>query len=139
MPFKTSFKQLTSPFSSFAAHLSGDGNAANPGEMTQTFPPAAKPLPDVEKDTDLPRALVKKIVKNKVNQTLASATPGEAVKDIQINKDALLAFSESAKVSAMTIRDDSCKSAVFDQPKRYFIMGSNMIEVGIQDTTHYHG
>ncbi len=51
-----------------------------------------------EKDTDLPRGLVKKIVKNKVNQTLASSGSGEPLKDIQINKDALLAFSESAKV-----------------------------------------
>ncbi len=66
------------------------------GEMTSI---AAKPVADVEKDTDLPRALVKKIVKNKVNQTLSASGAGEPVKDIQINKDALLAFSESAKVS----------------------------------------
>lgn len=59
---------------------------------------ALKTAADVEKDTDLPRALVKKIVKNKVNQTLASSGSGEPLKDIQINKDALLAFSESAKV-----------------------------------------
>lgn len=60
-----------------------------------------KTVTEVEKDTDLPKALVKKIVKNKINQTLAySAAPDaqEPKKDIQINKDALLAFSESAKV-----------------------------------------
>ena len=60
-----------------------------------------KTVSEVERDTDLPKALVKKIVKGKIAQTLAyNAAPGEAaaVKDIQVNKDALLAFSESAKV-----------------------------------------
>lgn len=67
-----------------------------------------KTVTEVEKDTDLPKALVKKIVKNKINQTLAyNAAPDaqEPKKDIQINKDALLAFSESAKViNICTIR-----------------------------------
>lgn len=83
-----------------------DGSAASSIEMTQALTPAAKALTDVEKDTDLPRALVKKIVKNKVNQTLAAAAPGEPLKDIQINKDALIAFSESAKVRGTSIRRD---------------------------------
>ena len=52
---------------------------------------------EVEKDTDLPRNLVKKIVKSKVSQVQAS-TGAQQGRDIQVNKDALLAFSESAKV-----------------------------------------
>ena len=53
---------------------------------------------EIEKDTDLPRNLVKKIVKAKVSQVQAS-TGAQQGRDIQVNKDALLAFSESAKVS----------------------------------------
>ena len=52
---------------------------------------------EIEKDTDLPRNLVKKIVKAKVSQVQAS-TGAQLGRDIQVNKDALLAFSESAKV-----------------------------------------
>ena len=52
---------------------------------------------EIEKDTDLPRNLVKKIVKAKVSQVQAS-TGAQQGRDIQVNKDALLAFSESAKV-----------------------------------------
>ena len=52
---------------------------------------------EIEKDTDLPRNLVKKIVKNKVSQVQAS-TGAQQGRDVQVNKDALLAFSESAKV-----------------------------------------
>ena len=52
---------------------------------------------EIEKDTDLPRNLVKKIVKAKVSQVQAS-TGAQVGRDIQVNKDALLAFSESAKV-----------------------------------------
>jgi hypothetical protein len=62
-----------------------------------------KTVSEVERDTDLPKALVKKIVKGKINQTLAyNAVPGDTAPrpDIQINKDALLAFSEGAKVSS---------------------------------------
>jgi len=65
---------------------------------------APKSVPDVEKDTDLPRALVKKIVKNKVSQTLALSGPAEPQREIQINKDALLAFSESAKVRECDVK-----------------------------------
>lgn len=52
---------------------------------------------EIEKDTDLPRNLVKKIVKSKVSQVQAS-TGAQQGRDVQVNKDALLAFSESAKV-----------------------------------------
>lgn len=52
---------------------------------------------EIEKDTDLPRNLVKKIVKAKVSQVQAT-TGAQQGRDIQVNKDALLAFSESAKV-----------------------------------------
>ncbi len=52
---------------------------------------------EIEKDTDLPRNLVKKIVKAKVSQVQAT-TGAQQGRDIQVNKDAFLAFSESAKV-----------------------------------------
>jgi hypothetical protein len=46
-----------------------------------------------ESQCDLPRNVVKRIVKEKL-----SSTPG-AKPDLQINKEALLAFGESAKVT----------------------------------------
>ena len=63
---------------------------------------------EIEKDTDLPRNLVKKIVKNKVSQVQAS-TGAQQGRDVQVNRDALLAFSESAKVSAvLSVQSASC-------------------------------
>ena len=59
---------------------------------------------EVEKDTDLPRNLVKKIVKSKVSQVQA-LTGAQQGRDIQVNKDALLAFSESAKVMSVVCID----------------------------------
>lgn len=47
-----------------------------------------------ETDTDLPKTLIKRIVKRHLSQT----DKGDTKRDTQINKDALLAFSESAKV-----------------------------------------
>ena len=76
-----------------------------------------KTATEVGEDTGLPKALVKKIVKNKIHQTLAySVAPDaqEPKKDIQINKDALLAFSESAKVVNNGINElsiGSCRCA----------------------------
>eukprot|EP00877_Chromochloris_zofingiensis_P004921 jgi/Chrzof1/1442/Cz10g08040.t1 len=49
-----------------------------------------------EVDTDLPKTLVKRLVKNKL-AGLVDSSDG-AKREVQINKDALLAFSESAKV-----------------------------------------
>ena len=80
---------------------------------------------EIEKDTDLPRNLVKKIVKAKVSQVQAT-TGAQQGRDIQVNKDALLAFSESAKVlvayliffanrsALMCIADPSCHSCCCD-------------------------
>eukprot|EP00775_Hariotina_reticulata_P003911 gene3911-4165_t len=45
-----------------------------------------------EVQVDLPKGVVKRIVKEKLNAVADSG------KDVQINKDALLAFAESAKV-----------------------------------------
>jgi DNA polymerase epsilon subunit 3 len=45
-----------------------------------------------EVQVDLPKGVVKRIVKEKL------AAAADSGKDVQINKDALLAFSESAKV-----------------------------------------
>lgn len=47
-----------------------------------------------ETDTDLPKTLIKRIVKRHLSQI----DKGDTKRDTQINKDALLAFSESAKV-----------------------------------------
>lgn len=51
-------------------------------------------------DSDLPKTLVRKIVKGKLLQVDAAANGGseEVHRDVQLNKDALLAFSESTKV-----------------------------------------
>lgn len=51
-------------------------------------------------DSDLPKTLVRKIVKGKLLQIDAAANSGseEVQRDVQLNKDALLAFSESTKV-----------------------------------------
>lgn len=54
-------------------------------------------------DADLPKTLVRKIVKGKLAQVDAAkhASASDAPRrDVQLNKDALLAFSESAKVGA---------------------------------------
>ncbi|KAK9812823.1 hypothetical protein WJX72_004334 [[Myrmecia] bisecta] len=48
-------------------------------------------------DTDVPRALVKRIVKAKI-AVLDSMASEEAKKEVQLNKDAILALSESAKI-----------------------------------------
>lgn len=61
-----------------------------------------------ESDTDLPKTLIKRIVKRHLNQI----DKGDAKRDTQINKDALLAFSESAKVFINYITataNDICK------------------------------
>lgn len=68
-------------------------------------------MPDMESsaehDVDLPKALIRKIVKQK----LSSAVP-EGKGDVNVAKDALLAFSESAKVFISfltTAANDICK------------------------------
>ncbi|GAB4813672.1 hypothetical protein N2152v2_000718 [Parachlorella kessleri] len=48
-------------------------------------------------DADLPKALVKRIVKGKLAQ-VDIANGGDGSRDFQVNKDALLAFCESGKV-----------------------------------------
>ena len=54
-------------------------------------------------DADLPKTLVRKIVKGTLAQVDAAKHAGASDaprRDVQLNKDALLAFSESAKVGA---------------------------------------
>lgn len=48
-------------------------------------------------DADLPKALVKRIVKAKLG-AVDVAAGGDGTRDFQVNKDALLAFCESGKV-----------------------------------------
>lgn len=49
-------------------------------------------------DTELPRSIVKRIVKAKLASLPASGGDGAKQRDVQVNKDAVLALSESAKV-----------------------------------------
>ena len=63
-----------------------------------------------ETDTDLPKTLIKRIVKRHLNQLDTSDTK----RDTQINKDALLAFSESAKIFINYVTataNDVCKES----------------------------
>lgn len=63
-----------------------------------------------ETDTDLPKTLIKRIVKRHLNQLDTSDTK----RDTQINKDALLAFSESAKIFINYVTataNDICKES----------------------------
>lgn len=48
-------------------------------------------------DTELPRALIKRIAKNSLTQQQTSEGKTE-IRDIQLSKDAILALSESARV-----------------------------------------
>eukprot|EP01026_Neomeris_dumetosa_P009425 TRINITY_DN131_c0_g1_i4.p1 TRINITY_DN131_c0_g1~~TRINITY_DN131_c0_g1_i4.p1 ORF type:complete len:221 (-),score=36.05 TRINITY_DN131_c0_g1_i4:107-769(-) len=49
----------------------------------------------MSEELELPKAVIKRIVKNKLNSTSVN---NEDRKDFQVNKDALLAFGESTKV-----------------------------------------
>lgn len=63
-----------------------------------------------ETDTDLPKTLIKRIVKRHLSQI----DKGDTKRDTQINKDALLAFSESAKVFINYVTataNDICKES----------------------------
>lgn len=73
---------------------------------------------------DLPQANVKRVVKVKLAE-LAQAHFGEE-KDVPVNKDALLAFSESAKIfihflSATYVLSISFDSLAQDQTNKLFI------------------
>jgi histone H3/H4 len=64
-------------------------------------------------DADLPKALVKRIVKGKLAQ-VDLANGGDGSREFQINKDALLAFCESGKVFIHYLTataNDVCKEA----------------------------
>lgn len=50
-----------------------------------------------ESQLDLPKGVVKRIVKEKL------AGISETGKDVQVNKEALLAFAESAKVQSLGV------------------------------------
>lgn len=57
-----------------------------------------------EVQVDLPKGVVKRIVKEKLNAVADSG------KDVQINKDALLAFAESAKVCSQQQYHTACSA-----------------------------
>eukprot|EP01024_Parvocaulis_polyphysoides_P055928 TRINITY_DN5801_c0_g1_i1.p2 TRINITY_DN5801_c0_g1~~TRINITY_DN5801_c0_g1_i1.p2 ORF type:complete len:206 (+),score=53.81 TRINITY_DN5801_c0_g1_i1:44-661(+) len=63
-------------------------------------------------DLELPKAVIKRIVKNKLSSLNDSSA--ENRKDYQVNKDALLAFSESTKVFIQYVAclaNEHCKKA----------------------------
>lgn len=70
-------------------------------------------------DTDLPKALIKRIVKGKLAQAA-----GDDNKDYQLNKDALLAFSEAAKVFISYI--SSTANEVCREGKRHTISAEDV-------------
>lgn len=70
-------------------------------------------------DTDLPKALIKRIVKGKLAQAANDDT-----KDYQLNKDALLAFSEAAKVFISYI--SSTANEVCREGKRHTISAEDV-------------
>jgi DNA polymerase epsilon subunit 3 len=79
------------------AKKGGEGKEADPGPSTSRSAeeappalPATAPVPEVQVE-DLPRAIVRRLVKEKLSELA-----GE--EDITVNKDALLAFGESARI-----------------------------------------
>lgn len=64
-------------------------------------------MAEAHAEVELPKALVKRLIKNKLSEL-----SGDPHKEYQVNKDALLAFSESAKVFISFIAstaNDICK------------------------------
>jgi DNA polymerase epsilon subunit 3 len=79
------------------AKKGGEGKEADPGPSTSRAaeeappaPPPATPVPEVEVE-DLPRAIVRRLVKEKLSDLAGD-------EDVTVNKDALLAFGESARI-----------------------------------------
>ncbi|KAK9833707.1 hypothetical protein WJX74_003299 [Apatococcus lobatus] len=74
-------------------------------------------------DADLPKALVKRIVKAKLT-TLQPQETDDQKREVQLNKDALLAFAESSKIFIAYVTataNDICKQA-----KRQIISGEDV-------------
>ncbi len=74
-------------------------------------------------DADLPKALVKRIVKAKL-VTLQPQADIDEKREVQLNKDALLAFAESSKIFIAYVTataNDICKQA-----KRQIISGEDV-------------
>ncbi|KAG7668960.1 hypothetical protein Ndes2526B_g00676 [Nannochloris sp. 'desiccata'] len=64
-------------------------------------------------DADLPKALLKRLIKAKL-QEVDKAKGGDGTRDFQVNKDALLAFGEAAKLFIHYLTaaaNDNCKDA----------------------------
>jgi DNA polymerase epsilon subunit 3 len=64
-------------------------------------------------DADLPKALLKRLIKAKL-QDVDKAKGGDGKRDFQVNKDALLAFGEAAKLFIHYLTaaaNDNCKDA----------------------------
>lgn len=94
--------------------------------MQRTHPADKSWLSSVmaEAETEFPKALVKKIVKAKLAEIAAANEDGR--KEYQINKDALLAFSESARVFVSYVTaaaNDICKDNA-----RQIITGEDFIQ-----------
>ncbi|KAJ3707614.1 hypothetical protein LUZ61_011319 [Rhynchospora tenuis] len=68
------------------------GSGASASEAAKEAPPAPPPPPVPEADVEeLPRAIVRRLVKEKLSELA-----GE--EDVNVNKDALLSFGESARI-----------------------------------------
>lgn len=64
-------------------------------------------------DADLPKALIKRLIKTKF-QEVDKSKGGDGTRDYQVNKDALLAFSEAGKLFIHYLTataNDICKDA----------------------------
>ena len=75
-------------------------------------------------DADLPKALVKRIVKAKLITLQPQAETDDQKREVQLNKDALLAFAESSKIFIAYVTataNDICKQA-----KRQIISGEDV-------------
>ena len=75
-------------------------------------------------DADLPKALVKRIVKAKLTTLQPQVETDDQKREVQLNKDALLAFAESSKIFIAYVTataNDICKQA-----KRQIISGEDV-------------
>lgn len=75
-------------------------------------------------DADLPKALVKRIVKAKLTTLQPQVDADDQKREVQLNKDALLAFAESSKIFIAYVTataNDICKQA-----KRQIISGEDV-------------
>lgn len=75
------------------AKKGGEGAEGGPGPSASETPkevPPVPPVPEAEVE-ELPRSIVRRLVKEKLSELAG-------MEDVNVNKDALLAFVESARI-----------------------------------------